>query len=58
MGTKSKGLNATRHYWKHQRPINTVFQHYALFPYMTVHEIIAFGLKRLGKPESEINKTV
>lgn len=42
----------------HQRPINTVFQHYALFPHMTVHENIAFGLKRLGKPQSEINKTV
>lgn len=42
----------------HQRPINTVFQHYALFPHMTVHENIAFGLKRLGKSESEINQTV
>ena len=42
----------------HQRPINTVFQHYALFPHMTVHENIAFGLKRLGKPETEINATV
>lgn len=42
----------------HQRPINTVFQHYALFPHMTVHDNIAFGLKRLGKPESETNSTV
>lgn len=42
----------------HQRPINTVFQHYALFPHMTVFENIAFGLKRLGKSESEIDKTV
>lgn len=42
----------------HQRPINTVFQHYALFPHMSVHENIAFGLKRLGKSETEINKTV
>lgn len=42
----------------HQRPINTVFQHYALFPHMTVNENIAFGLKRLGKPDAEIQKTV
>lgn len=42
----------------HQRPINTVFQHYALFPHMTVHDNIAFGLKRLGKSENEINRTV
>lgn len=42
----------------HQRPINTVFQHYALFPHMTVYDNIAFGLKRLGKPASEIDKTV
>ncbi len=42
----------------HQRPINTVFQHYALFPHMTVYENIAFGLKRLGKTASEIDKTV
>lgn len=42
----------------HQRPINTVFQHYALFPHMTVYENIAFGLKRLGRSESEIDKTV
>ncbi len=42
----------------HERPVNTVFQHYALFPHMTVKENIAFGLKRLGKPASEIEKTV
>ncbi len=42
----------------HQRPINTVFQHYALFPHMTVKENIAYGLKRLGKPRSEVEKTV
>lgn len=42
----------------HQRPINTVFQHYALFPHMTVYDNIAFGLKRLKKSDSEIDKTV
>jgi spermidine/putrescine transport system ATP-binding protein len=30
----------------HQRPVNTVFQSYALFPHMTILENVAFGLKR------------
>ncbi|NIZ13023.1 ABC transporter ATP-binding protein [Phaeobacter sp. HF9A] len=37
-----------------KRPINTVFQNYALFPHMTVSENIGFGLKMLGKPRAEI----
>ena len=36
------------------RPVNTVFQHYALFPHMTVAENIAFGLHMLKKPPTEI----
>jgi spermidine/putrescine transport system ATP-binding protein len=38
----------------HVRPLNTVFQQYALFPFMTVQENVAFGLKyqRLGKAEA------
>ncbi|WP_370203634.1 ABC transporter ATP-binding protein, partial [Salipiger bermudensis] len=31
-----------------KRPVNTVFQHYALFPHMTVLENVMFGLQRLG----------
>lgn len=46
------------HLSPHQRPVNTVFQHYALFPHMTVGENIAFGLKRLKRPQSEIDATV
>lgn len=42
----------------HKRQINTVFQSYALFPHMTVAQNIGFGLEMLGKPKSEIRKTV
>ena len=37
-----------------KRPINTVFQHYALLPHMSVAENVAFGMKRLGWSEAEI----
>lgn len=33
-----------------KRPVNTVFQQYALFPHMTVAENVMFGLRRLGQP--------
>ena len=42
----------------YQRPVNTVFQSYALFPHMTVAQNIAFGLEMLGKPASEVQETV
>ncbi len=41
-----------------QRPINTVFQSYALFPHMTIFENVAFGLRMQKIPESEINTRV
>jgi len=41
----------------HRRPVNTVFQSYALFPHMTVAENIGFGLRMLGKPAAEISTT-
>jgi len=41
-----------------QRPVNTVFQHYALFPHMTVASNVGFGLERLKKPREEIDETV
>ncbi len=42
----------------HRRPVNTVFQSYALFPHMTVAENIGFGLEMLGKPRQEVRRTV
>ena len=42
----------------YERPVNTVFQSYALFPHMTVGENIGFGLEMLEKPRSEIDQTV
>ena len=35
----------------HQRPVNTVFQSYALFPHMTVLRNVAFGVSRRGIPD-------
>jgi spermidine/putrescine transport system ATP-binding protein len=42
----------------YKRPVNTVFQSYALFPHMTVAQNIGFGLEMLGRPKSEITETV
>ena len=42
----------------HKRPVNTIFQKYALFPHLNVFENIAFGLRVKGAPEAEIKKTV
>ena len=37
-----------------KRPVNTVFQSYALFPHLTVAQNISFGLEMLGKPAAEV----
>jgi spermidine/putrescine transport system ATP-binding protein len=42
----------------YKRPVNTVFQSYALFPHMTVSDNIGFGLKMLGKSQAEIDARV
>ncbi len=41
-----------------QRPVNTVFQNYALFPHLSVRENIAFGPKMAGKGKAEIAGTI
>ena len=42
----------------HERPVNTVFQRYALFPHLDVYENIAFGLKLKKMPTDEIDRKV
>lgn len=47
-GSISLGATDITHTKPYQRPINTVFQNYALFPHLTIFENIAFGLRRRG----------
>lgn len=42
----------------YERPINMMFQSYALFPHLTVWENVAFGLKRDGMPKDQIAERV
>ncbi len=44
----------------YQRPVNTVFQNYALFPHLTIFENVAFGLRRRGIKDVEgaVTKTL
>jgi putrescine transport system ATP-binding protein len=42
----------------YERPINMMFQSYALFPHMTVEQNIAFGLKQDKMPKAQITETV
>ena len=50
-GQEVAGLGPNR------RPVNTVFQNYALFPHMSVAENIGFGLRMLGRPRAEVTAT-
>jgi spermidine/putrescine transport system ATP-binding protein len=42
----------------YQRPVNTVFQSYALFPHMSVAQNVAFGLEMKRAPQAEIGPRV
>ena len=42
----------------HQRPVNMMFQNYALFPHLSARDNIAFGLKRMAMPRPEIDTRV
>ncbi len=42
----------------YRRPVNTVFQNYALFPHLTIFENIAFGLRRRGITDAEVKTAV
>src|SRR6266545_82791 len=42
----------------HRRPVNTVFQSYALFPHMTVRDNVAFGLRMKKLPFPDIDRRV
>jgi putrescine transport system ATP-binding protein len=42
----------------HERPVNMMFQNYALFPHLSVRDNIAFGLKRAGMARAAINSRV
>jgi len=42
----------------YKRPVNTVFQNYALFPHLSIYENIAFGLRRRGVSDAEVKAQV
>jgi len=42
----------------YRRRVNTVFQHYALFPHLTVEQNVSYGLRVAKRPEAEITQRV
>src|SRR3954468_24943440 len=42
----------------HQRPVNMMFQSYALFPHLSVADNVAFGLKQEGLPRKDMHMRV
>jgi spermidine/putrescine transport system ATP-binding protein len=52
------GGREVTHLSPHQRDVTTVFQHYALFPHLSVFENVAFGLERRHVTRDEIKRRV
>ena len=42
----------------HRRPVNMMFQNYALFPHLSVADNVAFGLRRAGLPKPDVARRV
>ena len=57
-GTIALGDQDLTHTPPEHRPLNTVFQNYALFPHMSVFDNVAYGLKMEKRPKQEIRERV
>jgi spermidine/putrescine transport system ATP-binding protein len=57
-GSISVGGDPMRSVPPYRRPVNTVFQSYAIFPHLNVFDNVAFGLRRSGVKGGELHKRV
>jgi spermidine/putrescine transport system ATP-binding protein len=57
-GEISVGGDPMRRVPPYRRPVNTVFQSYAIFPHLNVFDNVAFGLRRSGVKGEELHKRV